>query len=265
MVDRFPVLTFHALDDLPAVISFPPRLFAQGIAFLHECGYRTLTLENLVDCVVRGDPLPQRSLTITFDDGYRSVYEEAFPILRRYGFSATVFLTTGEGAPRSASSRLPSMSDRAMLSWSEIGEMHRHGMDFGAHTLTHPDLTRLSPERMEIEICGSRKIIEDVLGETVSCFAYPYGRYDSRGRRIVRRRFRAACSDKLGLVHGGSDVFAMERVDAYYLRSPGQFRLLPSPALPWYVRGRNLPRQFRRLLRDAAGSAARRIRRPASD
>ena len=75
---------------------------------------------------------------ITFDDGYRSVYEEAFPVLERYGMCATVFLTVGEDEGKEPASRLPSLNGHPMLSWSEIREMNSAAMGVGAHTLTHP-------------------------------------------------------------------------------------------------------------------------------
>jgi len=153
-----PILTFHAVEDRPSVISFSPRLFQQGMARLYDRGYRTLNLPELVDCLRPGVLFPERSLAITFDDGYQSVYTQAFPILQRYGFSATVFLTVGEKGNRRPPERLPSIEGRSMLSWGEIKEMHRWGITFDAHTLTHPDLTRLALERVTAEICNSKDV-----------------------------------------------------------------------------------------------------------
>jgi len=135
-----PVLTFHAVDDQPSVISFPPRLFERGMALLYDCGFHALSLLEVVERLRQGLPFPERSFAITFDDGYQSVYQHAFPLLQRYGFSATVFLAVGENGNHTGSERLPSMCERSMLSWHEIREMHYRGMTFGAHTLTHPAL-----------------------------------------------------------------------------------------------------------------------------
>jgi len=136
-----PVLTFHALDDQPSVISFPTPLFRRAIARLHESGFHTLDLLEAIDCLQRGVALPQRSVVITFDDGYRSVYEEAFPVLERYGMCATVFLTVGEQTSTEPARRLPSLHGRPMLSWREIREMRSAAITFGAHTLTHVVVT----------------------------------------------------------------------------------------------------------------------------
>jgi len=241
-----PILTFHAIDHSPAVISFSPKFFERGMRFLHQRGYRTLNLVDVAAYIRSGLSLPDRSIVLTFDDGYQSVYDHAFPILQRYGFSATVFLTVGGKRNGSNSGRLPEMSGRSMLSWSEIREMQRCEIEFGAHTLTHPDLTRLAITSAEREICDSKAIIEDSVSVPVTSFAYPYGRYDNRCREIVSHHFVCACSDQLGLVHASTDLYAVERVDAYYLRSRRLFDLISSPFFPWYIYGRNLPRQIRR-------------------
>jgi peptidoglycan/xylan/chitin deacetylase (PgdA/CDA1 family) len=249
MATSIPILTFHAIDDQSSVSSFSPELFRWGLDRLQACGYKTMELAELVKSVQQQTPFPERSFVLTFDDGYQSVYDQAFPILQRCGFSAIVFLTTGEKSTRTDESRLPSMSGRSMLSWSEIKEMHRWGIQFGAHTLTHPDLTRLPDERVEAEVCGSQRIIEDALGVRAAWFAYPYGRYNARIREIVRHHFTCACSDSLGLARGKSDVFAIERVDAYYLRGKRLFSLISDGLFPWDIRARNMPRQIRRSAR----------------
>jgi peptidoglycan/xylan/chitin deacetylase (PgdA/CDA1 family) len=251
MVNSLPILTFHAVDDLRSIISFPPQLFEHGMARLHDKGYRTLSLLELIDCMRSGAPFPDRSFVITFDDGYRSVYQRAFPILQRYGFSATIFLTVGEVGYRMDAERLPSLCGHSMLAWDEIKEMQRWGINFGAHTLTHPDLTRLPSNRVKAEVCGSQAIIEDALGAPVSCFAYPYGCYNRRVREMVREHFVCACSDKLGLVHGGSNPFTIERIDTYYLRRELLFGLISGRFLNWYIRARNVPRQIRRSIQRA--------------
>ena len=249
MSTSFPVLTFHAIDDRPSVIAFAPKLFRCAMAKLCDAGYRTLGLLDLAHMIRHRRPLPDRSFTITFDDGYQSVYEQAFPILQHFGFSATVFLTVGKKGERIALERLPSMEGRSMLSWGEIKEMHRCGIAIGAHTLTHPDLTRLDFTQARIEILRSKEIIENVLGEAVNYFAYPYGRYDNRNRQLVRQHFVCACSDQLGLVHASTDLHAVERVDAYYLRTEKLLSLISSVLFPLYIKARSVPRTIRRAIR----------------
>lgn len=257
-MDGLPILTFHALDERRAVCALPPRVFRRSIERLRASGRRGIAVDEVADRVRRGLALPPAAMAITFDDGYRSVYEVAFPILRAAGLTATVFLTVGP--PNARGDRLPSLQGRTMLGWSEIREMHRHGVSFGAHTLTHPDLTRLATADVDREMRTSKAIIEDRLGAAVSCFAYPYGRHDERSRALARELFASACSDALGLVRSGSDPWALERVDAYYLRTDRRFAVAIGRWLPLYLRLLDVPRRLRRRVRDAlsAGTSAER-------
>lgn len=248
MPASLPILTFHAVEDRRSVIAISPDVFRRGMEGLHESGYRSLSLTKVVDCLRQGAPFPDRSFVITFDDGYQSVYEKAFPLLDQYGMPATIFLTVGNKDIGKHAERLPSREGRSMLTWSEIGKMRQRGIDFGAHTLTHPDLTRLSQSQIRTEVHDSRSIIEDKLGIPVTAFAYPYGRCDQRSYEIVSQCFDCACTDSLGLVRAGSDLFALERVDSYYLRKNGLFRTMTSRLFPLYIRARNIPRSIRRAL-----------------
>lgn len=249
MRTSLPVLTFHSIDDQSSAISFPARLFKEGLARLSEHGHHTIDLIEAVAMVQRGEMFPERRFVITFDDGYRNFYGEAFPVLQQLVMSATVFLTVGETLTRDSTMRLPSQNGREMLSWSEIREMQASGsIRFGAHTLTHPDLTTLPAARVESEVVDSKSVIEDALGAHIACFAYPYGRYDGRSREIVSRHFECACSDKLGLITAESDPLALERVDAYYLRTERLFNILLSNSLPGYIWARSVPRRIRRAL-----------------
>jgi peptidoglycan/xylan/chitin deacetylase (PgdA/CDA1 family) len=246
MTASLPVLTFHALDNSGSVISCGPRVFQHGMAMLHAHGYRTLRLVDAVAALREGQPFPDLAFVLTFDDGFESVYREAFPVLQGYGMSATVFLTVGAVEMSQSPARLPSFEGRVMLSWPEIREMQQAGIEFGAHTLTHPDLTRLSAEQVAFEMSASKERIEDALGTAVSSFAYPFGRYDAQSHRMAQRYFSCACADTLGLLSGRSDPYALERVDAYYLRTDRLFGLMVTEVFPWYIGARRIPRQIRR-------------------
>jgi peptidoglycan/xylan/chitin deacetylase (PgdA/CDA1 family) len=241
-----PVLTFHALDDAASPIAFPPALFKGLMRQLFDAGYHTVDLLSVAASIKAGKPFPERSFAITFDDGYQSVYEHGFPVLRQFGFTATLFLAVGASSGRSDTQRLPTLEQRRMLSWGEIREMGAAGIGFGAHTLTHPDLTRVAFDQARREIIVSKEIIENALGKAVHCFAYPYGRCDDRSRRIAKEHFACACSDRLALATGASDLFALERVDAYYLRAKIWSHLMLTPFFAGYIHLRNIPRSIRR-------------------
>lgn len=249
MQDGLPILIFHTLGEHRLAISFSPKAFQRNMAMLYENGYRTVTLLEAAECVRQSRAFAPRSFVLTFDDGYQSVYDEAFPIMQRYDMSATIFITTGAHRPRGPGERLPSRENQSMLSWREIREMRDWGIAIGAHTCTHRDLTHLPADRIAVELRDSKAIIEDMLGAAVRSFAYPYGRHDHRSREIAQQHFQCACSDMLGLVTRHSCPYALERVDAYYLRPDGLFGLMLTRWFPMYVRLRRLTRGIKRALR----------------
>lgn len=253
MPSFLPILTFHDIDDRPSVISLSPGVFRRSMAKLHSNGFRTLSPMEVVDILKRGELFPDRCFGITFDDGYQSVYTIAFSVLQHYGMSATVFLTVGDRVTAKPNDRLPSFNGRSMLNWNEIHEMQRWGIEFGAHTCTHPDLTLIPSHLLKKEVCDSKAIIEEALGASVSCFAYPYGRYNHRVRNIVQKHFSCACSDKLGMIKKYSDLYAFERVDAYYLRTDRLFQIMLTRYFPWYILACSIPRHIRRTLQPSSG------------
>lgn len=255
---RVPIFTYHALDASSDVCAMTPATFRAGIARLADRRWRTADLAATVRGLASGTPPPSRTACLTFDDGYRSVYTEAFPALRERGMTATVFLTVGPAG--TAGDRLPSMQRREMLSWSEIREMAAAGIAFGSHARTHPDLTRLGSEEIEAEMTGSKAVIEERLGVAVAGFAYPYGRFDARCHALARRHFAFACADTLGVASTASDVWALPRVETYYLRGAWGPVVLASPWLSTYLLVRRGPRALRRAIEGAARSGAPDVR-----
>lgn len=246
------ILTFHAVDDLEAPLSFPPELFARGLERLKRSGCQSLTVSAAAELLRTGAPGPERPLAITFDDGYLSVWTHAFPTLERLGFTATVFLNTG-GADEEG---LPPMEGRERLRWAQVRRMHEAGFEIGAHSVTHPDLTRLAGPELEREMRGSREAIEAFCGARVDSFAYPYGFHSASVRAVARRHFTCACSSDLARARSASDPHALERIEMHYFRRPALFKLLDSPLLDAYLRMRRGPRRLRqRFLRKAAAGS----------
>jgi peptidoglycan/xylan/chitin deacetylase (PgdA/CDA1 family) len=246
MASYLPILTFHTIDDKSSVLSYSPGLFKRFIDKLYRRGYRTINLTDAVEKISSRKSFAEKSFVLTFDDGYGSVFDKAFPVLEEYGMSATVFLTVGDSTVSSSISRLPSLNGTEMLRWREIREMRDLGIDFGSHTLTHPDLTRLDRNSIEYEIRRSKEIIEDNLGIPVCSFAYPYGKYNAETIEVAQQYFVCACSDDLGLLTKESKPYALERVDTYYLRSERLFDLMFTDLFPLYVLLRGIPRRIRR-------------------
>ncbi|MGD9345972.1 MAG: polysaccharide deacetylase family protein [Candidatus Aminicenantes bacterium] len=249
MANSLPILTFHDIDDSSSAISFPPEIFQLMMREFAAEGYQTISLLQLGEYLSGSKPFPDRTLVITFDDGYESIYTEALPILDKYGMTATVFLVTGDRLGKDNLERLPALGGRKMLSWKNILELQNAGIDLGSHTLTHPDLMNLSVDIIDRELRESKKMIEKRLDRKIIAFAYPYGYHTRTVREIAKKYYSLACSGRLGLATMSSTPFALERIDMYYFRTAKMSQLLLSRLLPQYLRLRNIPRQLRSLFR----------------
>ncbi len=240
-----PILTYHSVDDSGSVVSVAPALFARQMAHLAAHGWRTLTVAQAVGHLQRG-AVPERHVAITFDDGYRNVFTEAFPVLRRHGFTATVFLVTDYvGRDNGWPGHQPPMGTRPLMGWDDALVMWEQGVELGAHTGTHPDLTRLAPDPVEAEVARSVAEIEARTGAPVETFAYPYGAVDGAALAAARRHVRAACTTRLGRARPGDDLHLLDRIDAFYVRRPALFTDVPEWALDPYLRARQLVRDLR--------------------
>lgn len=170
-----PILNFHSVSDnlFGKVhpyhqINTSVSVFAQQMRWLRRGGYRTISLLDLLGGFAAAEDLSKR-IVLTFDDGYRDFYTDAFPILKQCGFTATVFLATDR--IQDTSHRLEGAD---YLTWHEVKELHSQGVLFGSHSVTHADLRSLAPEEINYEIAYSKEAIEDKIGAPVDSFAYPF-------------------------------------------------------------------------------------------
>jgi peptidoglycan/xylan/chitin deacetylase (PgdA/CDA1 family) len=186
-----------------------------------------------------GQDFPKQSVVLTFDDGYQSLYTEVFPILQKYGFSATVFLVAGFCSKDNRWPGQPSIVPRMrLLTWEQIDEMARFGVEFGSHTFHHPRLDHLPASALYDEIVLPKIVLENHLGRPVTVFAYPYGRYTDWVKDMVSSSYEAACSTQLGLVKPSSDRYELERVEIKYLSHQWVFQQLFHAAFPYYLSAR---------------------------
>lgn len=243
-----PILTFHALENPTTPISFPPALFERAIKKWHAEGWRTISLLDAVRHIQARTAFPPKTFVLTFDDGYASVYQHAFPLLRALNMTATIFIAPNADGNTQARAPLPVLYQRDMLRWNEIRELRARGFHFGAHTLTHRDLTRLADNEIENELRVARDILADALDEKISLFAYPMGKYNARVRTLTAQFYDAACSDKLGIANFNSDVFALERVETFYLRAKWAAEGFTRAWFPLYLGVRNVPRTMKRIV-----------------
>jgi peptidoglycan/xylan/chitin deacetylase (PgdA/CDA1 family) len=149
-------------------LSVPPEQFRAQMRYLAENGYHTVTLDDLIYALTQGRALPSQPVVLTFDDGYIDAYQNAFPILREFGFVGTFFVVTGwidDGNP-------------AYISWDQAREMAQAGMHIEAHSKTHQDLVSKPNDFIVYEVLGSIESIEAHVGRRPRFFCYPAGSFD---------------------------------------------------------------------------------------
>lgn len=242
-----PILTYHSIDNSGSIISVSPERFRNQMQYLSNLSFNVITLDEIIDCINKNRPFPPRSIAITFDDGFKNTYEIAYPLIRGFGFNATVFLVTGYCGRKNQWNGQPGgIPDLELLEWDEVMEMADNGIVFGAHTVNHPNLLELTLDQAEKEVVDSKRILEERTGQDISLFAYPYGDFNTGITNIVNQYFKGACSAELAVADIKSNPFALERIDAFYINSGLVFKKLFTPYVSYYLKCRRLLRDIRK-------------------
>ncbi|MCL6441157.1 MAG: polysaccharide deacetylase family protein [Thermoleophilum sp.] len=203
---RVPLLGFHEVRDPPPSARYPalyldPAKFAMIIDWLRRHGFRAVTLARLVAAWRGRAQLPARPIVLTFDDGYASVYRNAFPLLGRLRWPAVVNL------------EVAALHSPDGLRPRQVRRLVAAGWEIASHTLTHPDLTRTGTAQLERELRGSRRAIARLFGVRATDFCYPAGRFDRRVERAVARAgYQAAETELPGVATRRSDPLALRRI-----------------------------------------------------
>lgn len=193
--------------------------FAEQLNLLQELGWHTACVKDLL----QAETLAEKTVVLTFDDGYANNYDGAFfPLLER-GMRATWLVVSGTPGGYSSWTE-PHTAPSLMMTKEQLRELADSGMEIGSHTRTHPDLTTLSEPELEEEISGSRKELEDLLGQEVLSFAYPYGRISAASVNAVRQAgYVFACSARPGWYGSEKDRLRLRRVTIFAHDSLGSF------------------------------------------
>ena len=187
-------------------LSVLPKDFDAQMAYLKENGYTTIAPGELYDSLANGTELPEKPVLITFDDGYEDNYQNAYPILKKYGFKATIFVITGFLDKQ-----------KNYLTWQQAQEMEQDGISIESHTVNHKSMTELTDDQLRDELVNSKKEIEKRLDKKVDFVAYPTGTYNLHIANLVKEAgYKAAFTIKYGNVDKASNVYALERVPVFH-------------------------------------------------
>ncbi len=170
---RVTILMYHHVGTQPpgadAVrrdLTVDPATFAKQMDYLARAGFTPITQARLFRALLYGEPLPDKPVLLTFDDGYEDCYQQAVPVLLQHGFPATFYVLAGKvGSP-------------GYMNWSQVLDLDSRGMDIGSHGVSHRDLTVIGPDAAREELQGSQAALTLRLGHPVYWFCYPSGKYD---------------------------------------------------------------------------------------
>lgn len=216
---HIPILMYHSISNYytspkfrPCVVS--PELFEQHLSYLDQHHYTPVTVTHLAQAMAQGGQgLPARPVVLTFDDGYADFYTDALPRLKRYGFAATLYIPTAFVGNTSRWLERMGEGMRPLLTWEQVAEISASGIECGAHTHSHPPLDWMPLTRAWDEIVHSKELLEDHLGQPVLSFAYPYGYYSARVKKLVQAAgFVSACAVKLAMSSLRDDPYALARL-----------------------------------------------------
>lgn len=210
---RVPVLLYHAVMAAPpswiAEFTVTPRQFAAQLDAVVASGRTPVTVGALAGLLTGGAPLPPRPVVLTFDDGFADLPGATAEALAERGLPATAYLTTGAITPGHRSLLPPA----PMMTLAQAPSLERHGLEVGAHTVTHAQLDTLRPPELDRELRESKAVLEDVLGHEVPHLAYPHG-YNSRAVRRAARRagYVSAVAVRHALSSGTDEPYRIARL-----------------------------------------------------
>jgi peptidoglycan/xylan/chitin deacetylase (PgdA/CDA1 family) len=207
---QVPILMYHYISDPPAGanavrrdLSVSPALFESHLRYLRDAGYHVITLDDLLRFLTSGQPLPEKPVILTFDDGYVDNYINAFPLLQRYGMIGNFFLITD----------FVDANQPDYMTWPQIEEMSAAGQRFGSHSRNHPDLQGKSVDYLVWQALGGMEDIQRHLGYHPRWIAYPSGSYDQRTIKVYKSaNYWGGLTTVQGATHTSDHLFELSRV-----------------------------------------------------
>jgi peptidoglycan/xylan/chitin deacetylase (PgdA/CDA1 family) len=185
-----------------------PKDFEKQMNWFYENNWKSFTISE----IVKLDNIPEKSFVITFDDGFEDTYTNAFPILKKYGFKATIYLVPNQKINYWEEKNTSVLSN--LLNNEQILQMQNSGLiEFGSHTLSHVNLSTINNEQLRIELEKSKEEVEKIIKKECEAFAYPYGKFDEKIVKIVKEvGYKNATVVKRGLFIQDDDIFTIKRI-----------------------------------------------------
>ncbi|HIG0362265.1 TPA: polysaccharide deacetylase family protein [Clostridium sporogenes] len=210
-----PVLMYHSIDyEKGNELRLPKEQFKEQMKYLKDNGYTTLTLKELHNFLDKNNPIPEKSIVITLDDGYVDNYNNAYPILKELGINATIFVVT---------SNIDKNKDT--LTSKQIKEMDEYGIDIASHTYNHDKLDDLPYEKQLETMKKSKDDLEKILNHKVDFIAYPYGKWNETTIKAAKDAgYKMAFTTDGRWSNKANGIYSLDRVYISSLRDMGNFK-----------------------------------------
>ncbi|CAG0989827.1 Gellan lyase [Gammaproteobacteria bacterium] len=246
------ILTYHSIDSSGSPVSIAEDAFRAHVRFLASGRVRVVPLADITSPGAEED-----AVALTFDDAFLNFADIAAPLLADSGLPATVFVVSDAvgGTNAWGGHEAPGIPTLPLMHWDDLSAIAVAGIEIGAHTRCHADLSSLSGSRLEDETAGCAERIAAVLGVRPARFAYPYGAVNDDVARVARDVFVDSCTTELRPLSDDEDRALLPRLDAFYFREPGQLEDWGSPAFRRRVWLRAQGRRVKALM--AAGGKGR--------
>jgi peptidoglycan/xylan/chitin deacetylase (PgdA/CDA1 family) len=210
-----PSLLYHHIGpERPGAyrdLTVSPKRFERQIRWLARRDYVGIKPSDWLNWIRSGNSLPAKPILLTFDDAYADTAKYALPILKKYGFGAAVFVVTGRIGGTNTWDEAQGRGTLQLMTAEQIRYWAERGVEFGAHSRTHPHLTKLSAPELTAEVAGSKSDLTILLGYAPVSFAYPHGEYNDAICDLVRREFDVAFSAEEGLNYLSGDPHLLRR------------------------------------------------------
>jgi len=217
------ILMYHSISNDEVATAIAPDVFKQQMDAIEDAGTPVITLDDYVAARDGTKTLPPSSIIITFDDAFVDFKERAFPILKEKGFPAIIYVPTGcVGGTESWRGALA--PPREIMNWADLEHLASEGINFGSHTVSHPDLNDLKTLDLIEEVRTSKHVLEDRLGYEIRHFAPPYGLADYFARTAIERLYQTSVGTTFERATLESDMIDLPRLEMFYFQKLNRWK-----------------------------------------